>query len=300
MALALKSSLSSTPLVWAVGGWSLFIAENVILSENRTWIIEQCGEDTYHYTYGAFSTFALTSIGYGYQYKVKNMGPFAWALKSPIPIAAKAASFIILSTGFVIASQTFPKIQLPLHYESEKATTSNEVDGSEGLKSDSKTASRWKVRCPFDFTDSKSTTNSLNKGEGKELVELHGLDRISRHPGLWSFGLIGLGSGLLASSLPTRVWMSMPIVVALVGGSHTDSRHRRGMGGYLSREMDEVTSNVPFLAMLSGRQGSVNKAVTDFSAEIKPLNALVAVGMATAVVASRGRGNRTIPSIITR
>jgi len=286
--------LTSSPLKWAVGGWSIFIAENVILSENRTWIIEKYGDDAYHYMYGTCSTAASASVGYGYLYKIRNQGPFSWALRSPIPAGAKALSFAVLSVGLGIASQTFPKFQIPLHYKNDEHFVRTEIDTKTQTKSELETG--WKVRCPFDFTDSKSTTD--NEGTGKEVVELQGLDRISRHPGLWSFGLIGLGAGLLSPSLPTRIWMSMPVMVALIGGSHTDSRHRRGMGGSLTKDFDDVTSNVPFLAMLSGKQGSVIDAITECGGEIKPLNAMIGVGLAGIIVANRGRGSRSITTHI--
>ncbi|EED90745.1 predicted protein [Thalassiosira pseudonana CCMP1335] len=124
---------------------------------------------------------------------------------------------------------------------------------------------------------------------------IHGLERITRHPGLWSFGLIGLGNALLVPSLPQRVWLSMPLMVALVGGSHTDSRFRRGMGGTLSNEYDEKTSNVPFLAMLSGKQGNVVDVCRELCWEGKGLNAVLALGVAGVWVARRGRGVVKMP-----
>jgi len=291
--VALKSAVSpSSNMVWAIGSWTFFIAENAILSENRTRIIEVCGDDNYHYIYGSFSTAALASITWGYS-KVKNIGPFAWSLASPVPVQTKVLSFVFLSTGSLIASQALPKLQLPFHYSSDQSTALHEIGVTEQKSSDSKD-SRWKVRCPFDFTDSKLSTNNESGLKGDELTNLQGLERVSRHPGLWSFGLIGLGSGMLVRSLPTRAWMSMPVLVALIGGSHIDSRYRRGMGGHLCKEMDEATSNVPFSAMLSGKQGGVKESFAKFGEEIKPINAVLAVGMAAIVVGSRGRGNRLV------
>jgi len=274
---------NSQSLKWAVGGWSFFIAENFVLSENRTWIIEKYGDDAYHYVYGTLSTAACASIGYGYNYKIKNAGPFAWAKNSPIPPGAKVLSFAALSLGLGIASQTCPKLQIPLHYVRETPGIREGSITSAGATI-SNSDSKWKVQCPFDFTDGRSQTGTY---------ELHGLERISRHPGLWSFGLIGLGGGLLSASLPTTLWMSMPLMVALVGGSHTDSRYRRGMGGELPKEVDDVTSNIPFLAMLSGRQGDVTEAIAACGKEVKPINAMLGIGLAAIIVANRGRSNQT-------
>lgn len=79
-------------------------------------------------------------------------------------------------------------------------------------------------------------------------------------------------------------------MVALLGGAHTDSRFRRGMGGNMSEEYDRFTSNTPFVAMLSGAQGNVMDVLKDFSEEIKPLNAMIAVGVSGLWVLGRGRG----------
>ena len=283
--------LSSSPMKWAVGGWSLFIAENFILSENRTWLIEEYGNDAYHYMYGTFSTAACASIGYGYLYKIRNRGPFAWALKSPVPTGAKALSFAILSVGLGIASQTAPKFQIPLHYDNDKLSIREDTMVIKDSVSSEK-GSGWKVRCPFDFTDAKSLTDMATDGTEKVAVDLHGLDRISRHPGLWSFGIIGLGAGILNPCLPARIWMSMPMMVALIGGGHTDSRHRRSIGGELSKDLDDVTSNIPFYAMLSGKQGNVIDAISECGAETKAINAMLGIGTAAIIVASRGRGQR--------
>ena len=48
---------------WAVGGWTLFVCENAVLSENRTWLIDSMGDDKYHVFYGTCSTIATVSIG---------------------------------------------------------------------------------------------------------------------------------------------------------------------------------------------------------------------------------------------
>lgn len=290
---------------WAVGGWSLFIAENLVLSENRTFIIQQLGDDGYHYLYGFLSTAAVGSIMYGYRYKVRGAGPFSWPVGAAAPPAAKAASFIVHAVALGMASQTFPKFQIPVHMTSDTAESAVAV-GPAVPASVPAAPRQWKVRCPFDFTDSKSQTGADKSNPHRNLdgsVELHGLDRVTRHPGLWSFGLLGVGSALLVPSLPTRVWMSMPLMVALIGGGHTDSRHRRGIGGALCEDMDKVTSNVPFLAMIAGRQegGSVLGAFSEFSKEFKWLNAGVAAALAAGWVSRRGSASsRVLSSALAR
>lgn len=280
--------LSKPAMRWAAGGWTFFIAENFILSENRTYLIENYGDDAYHYAYGTLSTAAMSSVFYGYFKKVKDAPPLLF--KGPtIPLGAKVASFLCLSLGLGMASQIPPKIQIPVEFVVNNSSAGNEnntIATSAAATSEvmgpapptMEGEGGWKVRCPFDFTDNKDTNSPV-----------HGLERISRHPGLWSFGLLGLGSAFLVPSLPQRVWLAMPSMVALIGGAHTDSRFRRGMGGELSEEYDKVTSNVPLVAMLSGAQGNVIDVMNDFSSEIKPLNAAIAVGTAGLWVMSRGR-----------
>lgn len=276
--------LTKPAMRWAAGGWTFFIAENFILSENRTYLIENYGDDAYHYAYGTLSTAAMTSVFYGYFKKVKDAPPLLW--KGPVPFGAKVASFVCLSLGLGMASQIPPKIQIPVEFVNNdnnntiatSAAAQTAVGPAPPIQGQGEEKGGWKVRCPFDFTDNKDTNSPV-----------HGLERISRHPGLWSFGLLGLGSAFLVPSLPQRVWLAMPSMVALIGGAHTDSRFRRGMGGELSEEYDKVTSNVPFVAMLSGAQGNVMDVMNDFGSEIKPLNAAIAVGTAGLWVMSKGR-----------
>lgn len=272
---------------WAAGGWAFFIAENFILSENRTYLIENYGDDAYHYAYGTLSTAAMSSVFYGYFRKVKDAPPLSF--KGPVPLGAKVASFLCFGLGLTMASQIPPKIQIPVEFVTSTGANENNtiatsaasetlVGAAQPTEEKEGGGGGWKVRCPFDFTDNKDTNSPV-----------HGLERITRHPGLWSFGLLGLGSAFLVPSIPQRVWLAMPTMVALIGGAHTDSRFRRGMGGELSEEYDRMTSNVPLLAMLSGAQGNVIDVMNDFSSEIKPLNAALAVVTAGLWVMSKGR-----------
>ena len=236
----------------------------------------------------------MGSVAYGYRYRVRGQGPFAFnpAAGGRASPAALAASFALQALALGMVSQSAPKLQIPVHLVdgSGSANTAAEAAPTAPGAAASGGGSQWKVRCPFDFSDSKTQTG-VPKGTKQQADQLAGLDRITRHPGLWSFGLLGLGNALLVPSIPTRIWLSMPAMVALIGGSHTDSRHRRGMGGELCKEVDEVTSNVPFLAMLMGRQeGGVLQSFQALGDEVKVLNAALAAGGAALWVARRGRG----------
>ena len=86
-----------------------------------------------------------------------------------------------------------------------------------------------------------------------------------------------------------KVWWYGPTLIAWLGGAHSDSRFRRGMGGTLDPWYDSQTSNVPFAAMVSGKQGSPSRAFAGLFEETKLLNAGCAVAMASLFVLSRGR-----------
>lgn len=338
---AAKTSLIK-PIKWAVGSWSFFIAENIILSENRTYIIRNIcdnNDDYYHYIYGLCSTTALGSIIYAYY---KQIRPFSFnpqnerfllwprsshgsstgrrltgtgSIRAAIPpLPTRLMSFVTLSFGLGLLSQTVPKFQIPLEYiggsnenSRQKNNSSNNNDSDSINDSTNGDVKKWKVRCPFDFTDSKSKMN-LDKNSNTPLTihDIHGIERISRHAGLWSFGLVSLGAAFLSPCIPTRVYLTMPLVMAYIGGEHNDSRFRRNIGGSLSEDMDRITSNVPFGALISGRQcnkdtynkGNVgdNGSTTRmdllkeyYDQELKGLNLGLGVATAAMFVMRKGR-----------
>ncbi|GKZ00661.1 hypothetical protein MPSEU_001018300 [Mayamaea pseudoterrestris] len=256
---------------WALSGWALFVAENAVLSENRTFLIDQLGDDPYHWLYGTCSTAAMGSIGYSYYYLRKRQQQQASSVASAVtrfgllrhPIVAMAASWTSLTLGLVLALQGLPAMQVPI-----SPTT-------------------MQVRCPFDFAPRQGSqeTNAADPS-----ACLFGLERITRHPGLWSFGLIGLGNAALhPAGAPLRLWWMGPALVAWLGGSHTDSRYRRNLGGSMDPHYDSVTSNLPFAATLTGKQGPVGSSLSKIIEELKPLNAGLGALIATVWVVSRGR-----------
>ena len=252
--------LTSHEVRWGLGGWTFFICENALLSENRTYLIDYLGDESYHLVYGTMSTIATASIGFSY-YKLKKLP--AKVIPTATTIPQLAAAWTLSSIGLGLASQALPKMQIPV-----------------AIGSSAEGGSKLQVRCPFDFSD-----KHRDAADGS----IRGLERVSRHPGLWSFGLVSAGSAMLQSNPALRLWWCGPAAVAWLGGMHTDSRFRRGMGGYLDPGIESQTSNVPFLALLSGKQGSPIESFSKLQQETKPLNALIAVGAATIWVLSRGR-----------
>jgi len=279
MASRLKlTSITSSQIRWAVGGWSFFITENVILSENRSYLISSFGDDAYHLIYGMISTAAVASIGYGYMYKgVRKAAPFLWPRDCGVPLPRQVAGFLLHSMGFGIASQALPRLQMPVALVDEQTEpeTGSTHKSSQAIAAPNESlGSNFKIRCPFDFTDRHIVNDN----------GIYGLERISRHAGLWSFAFLGLGAAAQVPSLPQACWLAMPTLVAFVGGEHSDSRYRRGMGGSLLPEHDACTSNVPFAAILLGRQsGGVTGALEDLVNEAKGLNFAVAVAVAAAI-----------------
>lgn len=151
---SLKHAVSNPHVRWALGGWAFFVAENAVLSENRTAIIAWLdgNENTYHALYGFGSTLATGSIMYSY-YHLNRRTPLAAAAAAAQPLSAGRVglAWTCLSLGCAMALQALPKMQLP-------------VDPSKNFS----------VRCPFDFSDRK------NDGGGD--VKVQGLERITRHP----------------------------------------------------------------------------------------------------------------------
>lgn len=233
-----------TPIRWAtaLGGWTFFIAENFALSENRSYLIDQFGEANYRLAYGSFSTAATSSIAYGYYKLRKSPG-----VRSKAPAGRAVGSWVCMSIGVFLASQALPAMQVPFDF-----------GGGE-----------IRVLCPFDFAGKERNEDS----------HVHGIERITRHASLWSLGFVGLGNSLVAASPQLRLFWTGPAFVALLGGSHQDSRFRRGMGGHIDPVYDSVTSNLPFWALLSGKQGS--GCWSSLKSETKELNALASVAAST-------------------
>ena len=277
---AAASADSSGVWRWAVGGWAFFIAENVVLSENRTYLTEALageggtaaseGESRYGLVYGAMSTAACASIALGYR-KVRGAPPLQWPIASSPPTLRLGVSLGLQALAMAGLSQALPKLQVPVAAVTEPTPV--------GAATAPATASgtKWKVRCPFDF----------GKPAGGEEGHVQGAERVSRHVGLWSFALLCLGESVVAASMPQAVCLAMPTLMALVGGWHMDSRHGRGMGGSLTAERAAQTSNVPFLAMATGRQGDA--PWTAMLGEGKGLNAALALVLASLWALRRGR-----------
>lgn len=264
-ASSFQAALKSKGIKWITFGWLSFIAENIILSENRTEIIERFGTDNYHHVYNTLSTLACGSIAWGYFKYGRKAGPIFRARGSVPAIVVGTA---IQTLGFVGLFQLLPKLQVPwiVEYSSDNATVAG------GTSATNNTASRPSVkfaaRCPMDFRSMKGTS------EDPEAVV--GLERITRYPFLWIFSFATLGNALSTIYWTEAVMFAFPTIFAYIGSTHQDSRFKRGIGGYLSPQREQKTSILPFVALAEGRQ-----AWGDVQRETKGLNALCGIAIGT-------------------
>lgn len=100
---------------------------------------------------------------------------------------------------------------------------------------------------------------------------LRGVVRITRHPLLWAVGIWGLLHMLNYADPPSWVFFGDITVLAL-GGTWLIDRRRAWLLGDRWREIETRTSNIPFLAILQGR----NRLL---AGEFPPLMLAVAVGI---------------------
>ena len=251
-----STATNNSGIKWIAGGWVLFLGENLVLSENREWICEKYGENLYHGVYNTLSSAACLSILFGF---VKHKGTgYKWANfeKGSAPRSLRGCSILFQSFGMLCFSQLLPKLQVPIALDSgskkEQASSSNSEsiqDHSiraleESPKTQSQAKFTFKARCPMDFRSKPDLSPDA----------VYGIERITRHSNLWALASLGVGTALVTPFLVESMFYAGPILLATIGTAHQDSRFRRNMGGSLSPEKESITSNIPFLALISGRQ----------------------------------------------
>lgn len=252
---------------WITYGWGLFIAENVVLSHNRDQLIDEFGDTAYHGVYSALSTVACVSIGYGYWGHGRGQGPL---LRHPLVTSTvgRACVAAMQAVGFVGLSQLFPRFQIPVAWTSTSAapgttsssssSTPSNMPGSavpSPAASPSPPAFAFQARCPIDFHTDKQHADSV-----------FGIQRVTRHPMLWSLALAGAGTALV-SPFVTEVLMFgvFPSAFACIGSTHQDYRFRRGSGGTLTAAREAATSQFPCVVTL---RVFVSRGVVSFAAVV--------------------------------
>lgn len=115
-----------------VGGWTLFVGENLILSHNRTEIIDRLGEGGYHGIYNSLSGLACSSIAYGYMRYGRRQGPRLWTVTMPMRMASVGLSGL----GVLCFAQLFPSIRNPAAFfaPSSSGSTSGVETGGRSMK----------------------------------------------------------------------------------------------------------------------------------------------------------------------
>ena len=77
--------------------------------------------------------------------------------------------------------------------------------------------------------------------------------RVTRHPTMWAFALWGIGHIIANGDLAALIMFGSIIVLALVGTRLIDARYEAKLGDAW-RNFAATTSNLPFAAILAGRQ----------------------------------------------
>jgi hypothetical protein len=169
-----QQCIQSKGIRWISFGWMGFITENVVLSENRTAIIEAFGDDNYHRLYNTLSTAATGSIAFGFFRHGRKMGP----LLTERGTVSKLIGYSLQSAGLIGLSQLLPKFQIPV--ESSQVLEEISQGNNESVTPSS---SAFSLRCPMDFRAKDIPADGI-----------YGMDRISRHATFWSFGFLSLGA----------------------------------------------------------------------------------------------------------
>lgn len=272
--MSLFAAFSHPGVRWIAGGWAAFITENLVLSHNRDYLVNNFSEARYVQAYNALSSASCAAIAYGYFRHGRGRGPRLWSAPS-LPL--RVGAFVFQTTGLLIMSQVFPALQIPVQIggtlsPSVEKTSLPADQASAGIKPS------VRALCPVDFKFDK--THRSEDG-------VWGMQRVSRHPALWAFGLAGFGTALGTPFATEFVMFATPLLFAAIGSSHQDYRFRRGSGGRLTPEMEAKTSNVPFLAILQGRQ-----SISAVWSETKMLNASLGLLLGVGLAVSRARRGR--------
>jgi uncharacterized membrane protein len=83
-------------------------------------------------------------------------------------------------------------------------------------------------------------------------VPAQGILRITRHPFLWSVALWGFAHLVITGDAASTVLFGSLMLLALIGPRSIDAKRRRRLGSTWER-FAQTTSNVPFAAILQGR-----------------------------------------------
>ena len=167
----------------------------------------------------------LGSIAFGFFRHSRGQGP---RFKS-VSVLRGFGALALTAIGSVGLLQRAPGLQIPVRVEND--------DGASWS---------FRARCPLDFT-----------GIGEAESAVSGLQRVTRHPSFYSIGALCAGSALATPYIAECAFYCGAATFILLGTHHQDYRFRNGIGGpgvSKQNELEVMTSNFPFLALLDGRQ----------------------------------------------
>lgn len=101
------------------------------------------------------------------------------------------------------------------------------------------------------LTPNPTSVGQADKAKGSSPV--HGMLRITRHPFLWGTAFFAIGHLIIRHDRASLVLFATILVVAVTGTISIDGKRRRQLGEDW-KVFAAQTSNIPFLAILSGRQ----------------------------------------------
>jgi hypothetical protein len=251
-----------------ITGWTFFIAENVILSHNKNEIIDNFGEVNYYRLYNLLSTCACGGLAYSWYFYGGKKGPIMFQKLNNV---SNGLGFTLQSIGLIGLSQFAPPFQIPVSLISE-----DKEQTSVSSKNVPVPLLSLNLRCPIDL-------KSYREGKNKDENSVYGIERVSRHAALWSIGILFLGSAASSIYLTDIAMGACPIIFSVIGTFHQDYR-RKYLGHLpkLTKEIEEKTSNIPFVALLTGRQ-----SWQSLHEEMKWTNAGIAMSLAALLALRR-------------
>jgi uncharacterized membrane protein len=101
------------------------------------------------------------------------------------------------------------------------------------------------------YTTANPTAVGMERAAGAD-DPAPGIMRVTRHPVLWSIGLWALAHMVPNGDLASLIFFGSIAALALGGTALIDRKKRLALGSNWPR-LAEVTSNLPFLAVLTGR-----------------------------------------------
>lgn len=189
------------------------------------------------------------------------------------------------------AGQLLPSVQLPVQLANpggeggpERAGGARPAPSGGAEEPHAKVAAtaasafELKAQCPMDFAGEKE--RQAGQAEGA----VQGPWRVSRHPSLMAMAAFCAGAAVATPYATGVALFAPPVAFALIGGAHLDHRFRAGSGGVLTPEKEAVTSLLPFVALVEGRQ-----SWSALVAETKWSNAALGVAVAMLLHGRRGQ-----------